>query len=588
MVGQNIGKYRVIDRVGRGGMGTVYRAIDETLHREVAIKVLNAELNDPTVARRFRAEAVTVARLNHPGIATVYELFQNDGQWLMVMEFLRGKTLEHLVSESGPQPIERAADLCMQALAALAHAHSLGVVHRDLKPANLMVNDSGAVKVMDFGIARVAGTEHLTSAGFMLGTPAYMAPEQVRGEDIDARTDLFAMGVVLYYLASGKLPFKGETPLQMAQSRLQEDATPIRTVMPELPDWFGSVVARALERDPARRFESAPVFREALRRGLANLPIETPAPVPVPPELVATAAPGSMPLPIPPIPPRATAPPPASMPTVAASNEGRHETVPVSSPRRSRTGLLAGAAALIVVLAGAGWFAFGRKGAPEAAAPLAANTAAAPTPSAVLPDAPPAAAQPVPDAATPPAGPADAAARGEAPGAVAPDPNTTVASAPAAARAAIPPPTAAGRSGGNAARGAGPAADPHLVFADVRTLVFSGKKAEEQTAVLNLFNGQIAVISARNGATLAAIPYGDLTYAVYAHAKDPKWSVVLASPPADPDLPGGLFRSARDWLTLQSRSTFMILRLSENNWRRVVQAVSDRTGVQVEVPAGTR
>jgi hypothetical protein len=163
-----------------------------------------------------------------------------------------------------------------------------------------------------------------------------------------------------------------------------------------------------------------------------------------------------------------------------------------------------------------------------------------------------------------------------------------VASAPAAARAAIPPPTAAGRSGGNAARGAGPAADPHLVFADVRTLVFSGKKAEEQTAVLNLFNGQIAVISARNGATLAAIPYGDLTYAVYAHAKDPKWSVVLASPPADPDLPGGLFRSARDWLTLQSRSTFMILRLSENNWRRVVQAVSDRTGVQVEVPAGTR
>src|SRR5262245_41305898 len=207
MIGQNIGKYRVLDRIGRGGMGTVYRAIDETLHREVAIKVLNAELNDPSVARRFRAEAVTVARLNHPGIATVYELFQHEGQWLMVMEFVRGETLEGLVTRKGPLPHAEAVDLCMQALAALAHAHSLGVVHRDLKPANIMFTESGAVKVMDFGIARVVGTEHLTSAGFMMGTPAYMAPEQVLGEDIDARADLYAMGVVLYHLLTAQLPF---------------------------------------------------------------------------------------------------------------------------------------------------------------------------------------------------------------------------------------------------------------------------------------------------------------------------------------------------------------------------------------------
>src|SRR6185436_2478717 len=147
MVGQNIGKYRVLDRIGRGGMGTVYKAIDETLHREVAIKILNAELNDPEVARRFRAEAVTVARLNHPGIATIFELFQHDGEWLMVMEFLRGETLEALVVRKGALPPEQAADVCMQALAALAHAHSLGVVHRDLKPANVMVTESGAVKI---------------------------------------------------------------------------------------------------------------------------------------------------------------------------------------------------------------------------------------------------------------------------------------------------------------------------------------------------------------------------------------------------------------------------------------------------------
>ena len=128
MVGQHISKYRVTEQIGRGGMGTVYRAIDETLHREVAIKVLNAELNDPSVARRFRAEAVTVARLNHPGIATIYELVQHEGQWLMVMEFLRGETLEHLCARKGALPVEQAADICMQTLAALAHAHGLALV----------------------------------------------------------------------------------------------------------------------------------------------------------------------------------------------------------------------------------------------------------------------------------------------------------------------------------------------------------------------------------------------------------------------------------------------------------------------------
>ena len=294
MIGQNIGKYRVLDRIGRGGMGTVYRAIDETLHRDVAIKVLNTELNDPSVARRFRAEAVTVARLNHPGIATVYELFQHEGQWLMVMEFVRGETLEGLVTRKGPLPHPEAVDLCMQALAALAHAHSLGVVHRDLKPANIMFTESGAVKVMDFGIARVVGTEHLTSAGFMMGTPAYMAPEQVLGEDIDARADLYAMGVVLYHLLTGQLPFKGHTPFEMAQSRLRDQPTPVRSVRAELPPWLETVLAMAIHREPPRRFQSAPTFREALRRGLANLPLETPESSAVPPELVATAAPSSL------------------------------------------------------------------------------------------------------------------------------------------------------------------------------------------------------------------------------------------------------------------------------------------------------
>ena len=144
MVGQNIGKYRVGDRLGRGGMGTVYRAVDETLHREVAIKVLNAELNDPGIGRRFRAEAVAIARLNHPGIATIFELVQHEGQWLMVIEFVRGETLESLVEKNGALTPDHAAELCMQVLSALSHAHSMGVIHRDLKPANTMYTESGA------------------------------------------------------------------------------------------------------------------------------------------------------------------------------------------------------------------------------------------------------------------------------------------------------------------------------------------------------------------------------------------------------------------------------------------------------------
>ncbi len=294
MIGQTLGKYRIQDRIGRGGMGTVYLAVDDTLHREVAIKVLNPELNDPEIARRFRAEAITVARLSHPGIATVYELFEKDEQWLMVMEFVRGETLEHLIERSGPLPVDRAVDLITQALTALAHAHSMGVVHRDLKPANLMVTEAGTVKIMDFGIARVAGTEHLTTAGFMMGTPAYMAPEQVLGHEIDARADLYAMGVVLYRLTTGKLPFKGDTPFAMAQSQVNDPPTPVGLMRQGLPGWVEQVIGRALSKSPADRFQTADQFREALKNGLAGLPIPAAPNAFVPPELLMTTPPGQM------------------------------------------------------------------------------------------------------------------------------------------------------------------------------------------------------------------------------------------------------------------------------------------------------
>ena len=264
MIGRTVGKYRIVERLGRGGMGTVYKAIDETLDREVAIKVLNADLGDTELLKRFRAEAVTLARLNHAGIATLYELYRDDDDLLMVMEFVRGETVHELSERLGALAPPQAAHLAMQVLDALAHAHKAGVVHRDLKPANLMITEMGIVKVMDFGIARVLGTEHFTQGGYMMGTPAYMAPEQVLGGDIDGRADLYAVGVVLYRLLSGQLPFSADTAIAMVQKQVNDSPTPISQFQPDLPAWCARVLKQALAKSPADRFQTADEFRTAL------------------------------------------------------------------------------------------------------------------------------------------------------------------------------------------------------------------------------------------------------------------------------------------------------------------------------------
>ena len=284
MLGKTVGKYRIVDRLGRGGMGTVYKAVDETLEREVAIKVLNPDLGESDVLKRFRAEAVTLARLNHQGIATLFELHRHDDDLLMVMEFVRGETFHDLSERLGQLAPPQAAQMCVQVLDALAHAHRAGVVHRDLKPANLMVTDGGTVKVMDFGIARVLGTEHYTQSGYMMGTPAYMAPEQVLGRDVDGRADLYAVGVVLYRLLAAQLPFEADTAIAMVQKQLSDAPTPVARVRPDLPDWCSVILERSLAKDPADRFQTAEEFRAALinathLESLGDLPtMATPTP----------------------------------------------------------------------------------------------------------------------------------------------------------------------------------------------------------------------------------------------------------------------------------------------------------------------
>jgi serine/threonine-protein kinase len=272
MIGTTVGKYRFVALLGRGATGIVYKAVDNTLDREVAIKVLNPLYADGDIMKRFRSEATTLARLSHPEIATIHELLRTDTNLLMVMELVRGQTLEDLAERKGPMPPELAGHILDGILSALEHAHRAGIVHRDLKPANVMVTALGGVKIMDFGIARVRGAEHMTNDGCAVGTPAYMAPEQVLGDEVDGRADLYAVGLILYRLLAGQLPFDADTPMVMLQKQVSETPPPLERYRQDLPDWCDVVVQRALAKAPTDRFQTAEEFRAAVGRAIGLAP----------------------------------------------------------------------------------------------------------------------------------------------------------------------------------------------------------------------------------------------------------------------------------------------------------------------------
>src|SRR5262245_12413126 len=273
MIGRTIGKYRIVGQLGRGGAGVVYKAVDETLHRDVHVKTLNPDLANTEVMSRFRAEATILARLNHPQIATIYELFRAEGDLLMVMEYVRGESLDKLSERAGAISPERAAYIIDQILSALEHAHRAGVVHRDVKPANVMVTDEGSIKIMDFGIARVLGAEQKTVDFRLMGTPAYMSPEQVLGEEVDGRSDLYSVGVLFYRLLSGALPFAADTALGMLQRQIRDTPIPLCAHRGGLPDWCEAIVQKALAKTQSDRFQSAEEFREALSHATGPLPM---------------------------------------------------------------------------------------------------------------------------------------------------------------------------------------------------------------------------------------------------------------------------------------------------------------------------
>jgi predicted Ser/Thr protein kinase len=265
MIGTQLGNYRVIARLGEGGMGTVYRATDTMLDRDVALKVLRPELaRQAALVERFRAEAVALARLRHEHIAALYGLDRQGDELVMVMEYVSGETLEARLAREGKMSWQQAVPVLRGVLAALGHAHVRGVVHRDIKPANVMVDAEGTVKVMDFGIARLMGENRQTRAGVAIGTPSYMAPEQLRGEDVDGRTDLYAAGALLYELLTGRVAFQADSDYSLMMQQLHEAPAAPSTITGGVPRALDAAVARAMAKKPAQRYPSATDFSRAL------------------------------------------------------------------------------------------------------------------------------------------------------------------------------------------------------------------------------------------------------------------------------------------------------------------------------------
>lgn len=372
------GRYRLERTIASGGMAQVWEGLDQTLARRVAIKVLHPHLaGDASFVARFRGEAVAAARLSHPSIVSVYDTCSEQGIEAIVMELVVGTTMRADLDEHGPMRLPAVLAIGTQVADALGAAHASGLVHRDVKPANILLAADGRVLVADFGIAKAAEGNDLTTAGAMVGTAKYLAPEQVEAGPIDGRADLYALGVVLYEALAGVAPFVADTDAATALARLHRHPRPLRELRPEVPEAVAAVVHQALQRDPAHRFATAAAMRTALLAAGAE-------PARAPSVAAAAAASAEAPLPAPqapapsPAPPMPAAPPAPVAPAPAAGVLAPPPPRPMApepavATRRRRWPAVLG---IVAIAALAGIAIVGVRAEPAASAPLPVASAA--------------------------------------------------------------------------------------------------------------------------------------------------------------------------------------------------------------------
>jgi len=367
---KTIGRYEIVSLIGRGGMGVLYRAKDSTLERDVALKMMLVDFSsDQTARERFEREAKAVARLQHHNVVTIHELGQHDGAPYIVMELLGGEDLEAVMRHSDPLPLPTKLEIVAQLCEGLAYAHEQGIVHRDIKPGNVRVLEDGTVKILDFGIAKFAQSS-MTQSGMVMGTAYYMAPEQILGNPVDGRADLFSVGVLLHELLSGQKPFAGDSPTAVVYQIVHAEARPIAESVADLPEGLNDIVARALKKDPNERYSRATDMASDLRlvKMMLDLPLTqlsaatgavSTGAMPPPPKLHAT---GAVP----------------KIPTV--SRPASAGAVKLAAPRQVSTTAIAAVAVSIIVIGGLViYFMQGRSDPPVQAPPAAtvAPTAAA-------------------------------------------------------------------------------------------------------------------------------------------------------------------------------------------------------------------
>lgn len=259
MIGKTIkNRYRILKRIGSGGMAEVFKAIDTVLDREVAVKILLQQyIHDNDFINRFRREAQSAASLSHKNVVSILDVGEEEDIYFIVMEYVEGSTLKELIQKKGSLPVKEALDITKKIASALEHAHNNNIVHRDIKPHNILIGKYGEVKVTDFGIARAASQATITHTGSVLGSVHYLSPEQAKGGHTDEKSDIYSLGIVLYEMVTGKLPFSGDSPISVALKHLQENFTYPRDINPDIPQSVENIILRALVKDPNRRYQSA-------------------------------------------------------------------------------------------------------------------------------------------------------------------------------------------------------------------------------------------------------------------------------------------------------------------------------------------